>query len=246
MSPGSGLVLPLHKMGEHDGHLGSWAFHQGGNGGCTQVLARAAAAYAPRSAPAPGCRRSSPPRARREPVPHAHRRLLPVRIGHPPRRLRHRVARQARQPADLSGPAEVSRRVVELVETTSRGSSLSRPAPLHLRTAAGVASDLRQRAPQFWVPTSNHTAGIAEVQPCRPTWPGPPRCSLGLVKVEPPCGRHDAVGPAIRSGPASTVERRAMSHLLARLWLILSCSRWCSRSPRRRSNYPPAASSCHT
>ena len=37
------LVLLFHKMGEHDGHLGSWAFHKGGNGGFTQVLARAAA-----------------------------------------------------------------------------------------------------------------------------------------------------------------------------------------------------------
>ncbi|CAA9343680.1 MAG: Beta-carotene ketolase [uncultured Nocardioidaceae bacterium] len=45
MSPGSGLVLLFHKMGEHDGHLGSWAFHKGGNGGFTQVLARAAQAF---------------------------------------------------------------------------------------------------------------------------------------------------------------------------------------------------------
>ncbi|MDQ6687386.1 MAG: NAD(P)/FAD-dependent oxidoreductase, partial [Actinomycetota bacterium] len=45
MSPGSGLVLLFHKMGEHDGHLGSWAFHKGGNGGFTQVLARAAKAH---------------------------------------------------------------------------------------------------------------------------------------------------------------------------------------------------------
>ncbi|MEP9361620.1 NAD(P)/FAD-dependent oxidoreductase [Nocardioides sp. CN2-186] len=45
MSPGSGLVLLFHKMGEHDGHLGSWAFHKGGNGGFTQVLGRAAQAY---------------------------------------------------------------------------------------------------------------------------------------------------------------------------------------------------------
>ena len=45
MSPGSGLVLLFHKMGEHDGHLGSWAFHKGGNGGFTQVLNRAAQAY---------------------------------------------------------------------------------------------------------------------------------------------------------------------------------------------------------
>jgi phytoene dehydrogenase-like protein len=44
MSPGSGLVLLFHKMGQHDGHLGSWAFHKGGNGGFTQVLARAAKA----------------------------------------------------------------------------------------------------------------------------------------------------------------------------------------------------------
>jgi phytoene dehydrogenase-like protein len=45
MSQGSGLVMLFHKMGEHDGHLGSWAFHKGGNGGFTQVLARAAEAY---------------------------------------------------------------------------------------------------------------------------------------------------------------------------------------------------------
>lgn len=45
MSGGSGLVLLFHKMGEIDGHLGSWAFHKGGNGGFTQVLARAAQAY---------------------------------------------------------------------------------------------------------------------------------------------------------------------------------------------------------
>jgi phytoene dehydrogenase-like protein len=42
MSAGSGLVLLFHGMGEHDGHLGSWAFHKGGNGGFTQVLGRAA------------------------------------------------------------------------------------------------------------------------------------------------------------------------------------------------------------
>jgi phytoene dehydrogenase-like protein len=45
MSQGSGLVLLFHKMGEHDGHVGSWAFHKGGNGGFTQVLARAAQAF---------------------------------------------------------------------------------------------------------------------------------------------------------------------------------------------------------
>ncbi len=45
MSPGSGLVLLYHSIGEYDGHFGSWAFHKGGNGGFTQVLARAAQAF---------------------------------------------------------------------------------------------------------------------------------------------------------------------------------------------------------
>ncbi len=45
MSQGSGLVLLFHSMGEHDGHFGSWAFHKGGNGGFTQVLARAAQSF---------------------------------------------------------------------------------------------------------------------------------------------------------------------------------------------------------
>ena len=45
MSQGSGLVLLYHSLGEHDGQFGAWAFHKGGNGGFTQVLARAAQAY---------------------------------------------------------------------------------------------------------------------------------------------------------------------------------------------------------
>jgi phytoene dehydrogenase-like protein len=45
MSQGSGLVLLFHSMGEHDGHFGAWAFHKGGNGAFTQILARAAQAY---------------------------------------------------------------------------------------------------------------------------------------------------------------------------------------------------------
>jgi phytoene dehydrogenase-like protein len=43
-SQGSGLVLLYHSFGEHDGEYGAWAFHKGGNGGFTQVLARAAEA----------------------------------------------------------------------------------------------------------------------------------------------------------------------------------------------------------
>ena len=45
MSQGSGLVLLFHSLGEHDGHFGSWAFHKGGNGGVTQVMARAAKSF---------------------------------------------------------------------------------------------------------------------------------------------------------------------------------------------------------
>jgi len=44
-SQGSGLVMLYHNVGEHDGIFGSWAFHKGGNGGFTQVLARAAQAF---------------------------------------------------------------------------------------------------------------------------------------------------------------------------------------------------------
>jgi phytoene dehydrogenase-like protein len=44
-SQGSGLVLLYHSIGEHDGAFGSWAFHKKGNGGFTQVLARAAQAF---------------------------------------------------------------------------------------------------------------------------------------------------------------------------------------------------------
>ncbi len=43
-SQGSGLVLLYHLLGEIDGEFGAWAFHKGGNGGFTQVLARAATA----------------------------------------------------------------------------------------------------------------------------------------------------------------------------------------------------------
>lgn len=44
-SQGSGLVLLFHSLGESDGEFGTWAFHKGGNGGFTQVLARAATAF---------------------------------------------------------------------------------------------------------------------------------------------------------------------------------------------------------
>ena len=45
MSPGTGMNWLYLSMGEHDGFMGEWSFHKGGNGGFTQVLARAATAY---------------------------------------------------------------------------------------------------------------------------------------------------------------------------------------------------------
>ena len=44
-SQGSGLVLLYHSFGEHDGVYGRWAFHKGGTGEFTQVLARAAGSF---------------------------------------------------------------------------------------------------------------------------------------------------------------------------------------------------------
>jgi phytoene dehydrogenase-like protein len=38
-------VLLYHSLGEHDGESGAWAFHKHGNGGFTQVLARAAESF---------------------------------------------------------------------------------------------------------------------------------------------------------------------------------------------------------
>jgi phytoene dehydrogenase-like protein len=44
-SQGSGLVMLYMSIGEHDGDQGAWSFHKGGNGGFTQVLARAAGGH---------------------------------------------------------------------------------------------------------------------------------------------------------------------------------------------------------
>jgi len=45
MSQGSGLVLLYHSLGEHDGSMGSWSFHKGGNGAFTQMLGRVAQSH---------------------------------------------------------------------------------------------------------------------------------------------------------------------------------------------------------
>src|SRR4029079_17113439 len=52
-SQGSGLVLLYHLLGEHDGIMGAWSFHKGGNGGFTKVLARAADAHGAELPPQP-------------------------------------------------------------------------------------------------------------------------------------------------------------------------------------------------
>ena len=44
-SKGSGLVMLYLAVGEHDGDQCAWSFHKGGNGGFTQVLARAAVGF---------------------------------------------------------------------------------------------------------------------------------------------------------------------------------------------------------
>ena len=41
LSKESGIVWLFHKLGEYDGQLGEWGFHKNGNGGFTQVVARA-------------------------------------------------------------------------------------------------------------------------------------------------------------------------------------------------------------
>ncbi len=43
--PSSGIVWLFHKIGEYDGMFGDWGFHKGGNGGFTQVLAKAAESF---------------------------------------------------------------------------------------------------------------------------------------------------------------------------------------------------------
>ena len=117
MSPGSGLVLLFHKMGEHDGHLGSWAFHKGGNGGFTQVLARAAEAYgAEIRLEAPGHVRAAAGRGRgrrrargRHRVPRAGRGVRARPAADLPRAGR--PAQPARRPGRQRGADEVPRRV---------------------------------------------------------------------------------------------------------------------------------------
>ena len=41
----SGLIWLFHKLGEYDGEQGEWGFHKNGNGGFTQVLARAVESF---------------------------------------------------------------------------------------------------------------------------------------------------------------------------------------------------------
>ena len=57
--PGTAYVMLHHSIGDvGDGHLGSWGFQQGGMGGVSDSIRRAASRSAPRSAPTPRWRRS--------------------------------------------------------------------------------------------------------------------------------------------------------------------------------------------
>ena len=139
MSPGSGLVLLFHKMGEHDGHLGSWAFHKGGNGGFTQVLG-------PRG---DRLRRGDPAR-------------LAGRVGAHPRgphhrrrpRGRHRAARARRRlgarPASYVPPAGRAARAPRRAGRQHRADALPRrlgQGQLRPRRPAGLPRAPRHRRP---------------------------------------------------------------------------------------------------
>ena len=116
-SQGSGLVRSSTPLGEHDGEFGTWAFHKGGNGGFTQVLARGGSVR--RRDPAGGCRRASAdPRGRGD------RRALAdgteiaadvvVSALDPRRTFRAgRSARAARRPGRGHPPPEVPGRELE-------------------------------------------------------------------------------------------------------------------------------------
>ena len=133
-----GLVLLFHSMGEHDGHFGSWAFHKGGNGGFTQVLARAAQAYGAEimlnAAGRLGDHQGGPGRRRRARGRHrVHRqgrgqRARPATYVHPARR----AARAAQRPGREHQPATSSR--ARRPRSTSRSTALPRYPALGDRT----------------------------------------------------------------------------------------------------------------
>ena len=96
-----------------------------------------------------------------EPVPHADRRLLPVRLGHPPGRLRDGRAGQARRRPDPQGPGEDPR--VQIASghghTPARHCDVERalaprsvPVGYRLDQRARASDDvpLRRRGPGRW------------------------------------------------------------------------------------------------
>ncbi len=138
-SQGSGLVLLYHLLGEHDGEFGAWSFHKGGNGGFTQVLARAARSL----------RDGDPPRV-------AGRRGHDVgRPGHRRRaRGRHRVRRTDR--GLRAGPAADVPRAGRPARAADgpRRRDRALPVPgdvgqgqLRARRAAGLPGARRSRGP---------------------------------------------------------------------------------------------------
>ncbi len=186
MSPGSGLVLLFHKMGEHDGHLGSWAFHKGGNGGFTQVLARAA----------DGVRRGDPARLRRSTsVTHqggpgdrrrprgrhraagTRRRLGPRPAAYLPRARR--AARAARRPRRQHRAHAVPRRRRPRSTSPSTGCRSSRRCRTRSTTTAASSTSGRPSSTSSGPSTPRSTAGTPSGRSSTPrssrsstrTWP---------------------------------------------------------------------------
>ena len=114
-----------------------------------------------------------------EPVPHPDRRLLPVRLGHPPRRLRDGRARQARQPADPAGPQPLAD-----VETARPPTGTCGRAGV--RVVRPAAGDVGWLTSENGRPASVCAAGL----PRRVIENGYAAASEG--QVEPDRGRHQA------------------------------------------------------
>ena len=215
MSPGSGLVLLFHKLGEHDGHLGSWAFHKGGNGGFTQVLARAAQANGAEirlgAAVVVGAHGRRPGRGRRargrHRVPGAGRGLGARPAAYVPRPGR--AARAAAGPGRQRAPDAVPRRL---------GQGQLRP-----RRAAGLPGAARHRRPLRRVPQHRPDDRVRRARLRRR--------EVRLVLRAAVHRRRDPVGRRPGHGPA-----RQARHVVLRAVRAV-------RAPRHRTGRPSGTAS---
>ena len=229
MSPGSGLVLLFHKMGEHDGHLGSWAFHKGGNGGFTQVLARAAEAYgaeirlgAPVSAVLTQEGRTVGVALEDGTELRAPGRGLGARpAAHLPRAGR--PARAARRPGRQRRADAVPRRLGEGQLRPRRRCRSSRRCPTPSTTTAASSTSARPSSTSSGPSTPRSTAGTASGPSSTPrssrsstrTWPRPAStscrasCSTRRTSCAAATGRPSASASATRRRRCSSRTSRA-------------------------------------